>query len=78
MKEKRKITFTTKSKKKKFIIFKFFTIIKKLRVPDFVLDDQFFQNKNWLFDENQKLSQYYIKLFKYNKDNYQDEDKITN
>lgn len=38
---------------------------------------QLFQEKNWLFDENQKPCQYCIELLEYSKDNYWHEDKMT-
>lgn len=41
-----KITLITKKKKKKIIVFKFLTLVKRLRVFNFVSNNQLFQNKN--------------------------------
>ena len=38
----KKITFTIKRKKKRIMIFEFFTPIKKLYISDFILNYQFF------------------------------------
>lgn len=68
--KKNEIIFTIKSKRKGIMISKFLTSIKKLRVPDFVPNQQHFQEKDWLLNENQNSCYYYTKLFEYSKNNY--------
>ena len=60
------------------MVSEFLTVIRRLRVFNSISNHQLLEDKNQSLDENQNPCCSYIKLFEYNKDNYQDEDKMTN
>lgn len=60
------------------MVSEFFTPIRKPRVPNFLLNHQLFQDKNWPFNETENRCYYYTQLLDYGKDNYQNRNKITN
>lgn len=74
--KKGKLLLWLKKERKRIMISEFLILIRKLHILDFILNYQLLQDKNWLFDKNQKPCQYYIELLKYSKNHYWNENKI--